>query len=97
MDSQSKSTEQLINFDDLPGSALVPLITLQQLYGVSRPTIHKMVEDGDLPQPIVLRGSVNRWLVSEVREAMSALTAGARGRKSVRGGFVKKESAACPQ
>lgn len=60
----------LSQFDSLPASAYVQVQTVAGLVGVSRATIWRMVQRGQLPQPKKLSDRATRWNVGELRAAL---------------------------
>lgn len=63
--------ESLSQFDLLPASAHVQLATVAGLLGVSRATVWRMVQRGQLPTPKKLSERATRWNVGELRSALA--------------------------
>lgn len=61
----------LSQFDSLPGSAFVQIQTVAGLVGVSRATVWRMVQRGQLPAPKKLSDRATRWNVGELRVALA--------------------------
>jgi predicted DNA-binding transcriptional regulator AlpA len=77
MSAQHKHLEQhtppdsLSQFDLLPASAHVKVDTVAGLVGVSRATVWRMVQRGQLPTPKKLSERATRWNVGELRSALA--------------------------
>ncbi len=61
----------LSQFDSLPASAYVQVQTVAGLMGVSRATIWRMVQRGQLPAPKKLSDRATRWNVGELRAVLA--------------------------
>lgn len=61
----------LSQFDSLPSSAYVQVNTVAGLIGVSRATIWRMVQRGQLPAPKKLSDRATRWNVGELRAVLA--------------------------
>lgn len=72
-ESRGNSTppKSLSQFDALPASAHVQVDTVAGLVGVSRATIWRMVQRGQLPAPKKLSERATRWNVGELRTALA--------------------------
>jgi predicted DNA-binding transcriptional regulator AlpA len=90
-DDKYDSISSLANFDKLPDSALVGAKTLSSLIDVSRTTINGMVKNGLLPPSRAICGSMARWNVGEIREALKKLNDEATA-KSRRGGYRERSA-----
>jgi predicted DNA-binding transcriptional regulator AlpA len=65
--NQKLQQEVLRNFDFLPDNSLVRLPTLMALYGLSKSTILREIERGNLSKPIRLSLRTMAWKVKEIR------------------------------
>jgi predicted DNA-binding transcriptional regulator AlpA len=65
------STYAVANFDTLPESAKLDTAAVLHLACISRPTLYRMMDRGDLPRPRKLGASKNFWTVGEVRRALA--------------------------
>lgn len=63
--------ESLSQFDLLPASAHVKVDTVAGLVGVSRATVWRMVQRGQLPTPKKLSEGATRWNVGELRSVLA--------------------------
>lgn len=63
--------DSLTQFDQLPASAHVKVQTVAKLIGVSRATVWRMVQRGQLPAPKKLSNRATRWNVGELRAALA--------------------------
>lgn len=61
----------LKDFDDLPGSAYVPLLVVCALFFCSPATVWRRVRDGQLVAPHRIGSRTTRWLVADLREALA--------------------------
>jgi predicted DNA-binding transcriptional regulator AlpA len=68
----STPPKSLCQFDALPASAFVQVDTVAGLMGVSRATVWRMVQRGQLPTPKKLSERATRWNVGELRAALAA-------------------------
>lgn len=62
----------LARFDSMPGSALVRLPVVKELFGVSGPTIYRMVKAGKLEPPDRIGARSSGFRVSSLRKALGA-------------------------
>lgn len=60
-----------IDFDALQDSAFVTAADLVAYFGVSRKTIQRWTDGGQLPQAYQLGANTLRWKVGEVRAAIA--------------------------
>lgn len=65
----------LRDFDALPNGALVRLPIVMGLFSISRATVWRWCEKGELPAPMHV-GGVTFWKVGELRERLRAAHAG---------------------
>ena len=65
----------LRDFDALPDGALVRLPIVMALFSISRATVWRWCEKGELPAPLHVSG-VTFWRVGELRERLRAAHAG---------------------
>lgn len=72
----------LRDFDALPDGALVRLPIVMALFSISRATVWRWCEKGELPAPMHV-GGVTFWKVGELRERLRAVHA---AQASLRGG-----------
>jgi predicted DNA-binding transcriptional regulator AlpA len=63
------------SFDELPDSALVPDLTIAELFSCHRTTVWRMAREGKLPRPIKTGLNSARWRVADIREALAKLSA----------------------
>ena len=63
--------DSLSRFDLLPASAHVRVDTVAGLVGVSRATVWRMVQRGQLPSPKKLSERATRWNVGELRNTLA--------------------------
>lgn len=59
---------QLKQFDDLPGSALVRIDVVKGLLSISASTVYRWVLAGRLPQPKKLGPKTTVWRVADLRQ-----------------------------
>lgn len=59
--------DSALNYDDLPGSALVDIKTVKVIFGRSSASVWRDVKAGRLPKPIKAGPRSTRWRVSELR------------------------------
>lgn len=71
----------LRDFDALPDGALVRLPIVMGLFSISRATVWRWCEKGELPAPMHV-GGVTFWKVGELRERLRAAHAGQASRRS---------------
>lgn len=60
----------LARFDSMPGAALVRLPVVRELFGVSGPTIYRMVKAGKLEPPERIGARSSGFRVSSLRKAL---------------------------
>lgn len=63
--------DSFTQFDQLPASAHVQVQTVAKLMGVSRATVWRMVQRGQLPAPKKLSNRATRWNVGELRAVLA--------------------------
>lgn len=66
----------IINFDNLPDSALVDDKTVAVVTGQSRNTVWRKAKAGTLPAPIKVGPKTTRWKVGAIRAYLESLTVG---------------------
>jgi len=71
-------------FDELPDSALVPDLTVAELFSCHRTQVWRMTREGRLPQPIKIGLNSTRWRVGEIRAARSAMEENAAPKKVIK-------------
>ena len=71
----------LRDFDVLPDGALVRLPIVMGLFSISRATVWRWCEKGELPAPLHV-GGVTFWKVGELRERLRAAHAGQAARRA---------------
>lgn len=69
--TKNTPSDSLAQFDLLPTSAHVQVDTVAGLIGVSRATVWRMVQRGQLPAPKKLSERATRWNVGELRIALA--------------------------
>jgi len=62
----------LLNFDQLPGSALVRLPVVAALFSVSVATVWRWSRSGELPKPTHV-GGLTFWRVDELRVRLESI------------------------
>ncbi len=68
---QKNLPESLTNFETLPDSAHVRLITVCHLYAISPATVWRNVKNGNIPKPHKLTARTTVWNVAELRVALN--------------------------
>lgn len=63
-------SQALSRFDSMPGSALVRLPVVKELFGVSGPTIYRMIKAGKLEPPERIGAKSSGFRVSSLRKAL---------------------------
>ena len=62
----------LQSFDALPPSALIRIHTICGLWSISKSTVLRLVEKGDLPKPHRIGPRIRCWRVEDIRTCLAA-------------------------
>jgi predicted DNA-binding transcriptional regulator AlpA len=68
-------TDTLARWNELPDDALVRVVTVAAVFGVSVPTIWRWAKVGILPRPHKLTAQTTAWTAGQVREARREMLA----------------------